>query len=253
LSCNSSRLDAGISMKKDLDIRHLSDCGSYFDERSESWTSYYAPGGAMVGRLTRIVKQLKERVPIGSRILDFGCGTGNIAVQCGKEGYKVDAVDQSTRMVERARSSLRIKGVDFNFCANPLQLQFADGAFDAIIASSVLEYVVPLQAQLEELHRVCKDGGVSFITVPDMGHPIRWFEAVERCLVSPILDRLRGTWREREEYLALSVNRQSIRGWRECFARAGWTVIATEQRFRPLALIVAEKRTTVAANGAISV
>jgi len=240
-------------MKNDLEMRHFPDCGPHFDGRSESWASYYAPGGEMVGRLTRIVKQLKKRIPKGSRILDFGCGTGNIAAECGKEGYKVDAVDRSMRMVEHAGSSFRIEGVDFSFCANPLQLEFADGTFDAIIASSVLEYVVPLHAQLKELHRVCKDGGVSLITVPNMGHPIRWFEAVERCLVVPIIDRLRGSWREREEYLLLSANRQSIREWRECFARAGWLVITMEQRFRTLTLIVAEKRTTVAANCAISV
>ena len=234
-------------MKNNLDLRHFPDCESYFDGRSESWTSNYAPGGSMVGRLTRIVKQLKERVPKGGRILDFGCGTGDIAAQCGREGYKVDAVDRSMRMVERATARLRIEGVDFNSCANPLQLQFADRTFDGIVASSVLEYVVPLQAQLKELQRVCKDGGYSLITVPNMVHPIRWLEAVERWLASPIRDRLGGTWREREECLVLSVNRQSMREWRECFSRAGWIVIATEQRFRPLALIVAEKRTIISA------
>jgi ubiquinone/menaquinone biosynthesis C-methylase UbiE len=236
---------------KDLDTRHFPDCESYFDGRSESWTSNYAPGGGMVGRLRRIVEQVKKRVPVGGRILDFGCGTGDIAAQCSREGYKVDAVDQSTRMIERARSHFRIESVDFSFCANPLQLQFTNGTFDGIIASSVLEYVVPLQAQLQELQRVCKDGGYSLTTIPNMVHPLRSLEAVERRLLSPIRGRLGGTWREREDYLALSVNRQSMREWRECFARVGWVVIATEQRLRPLALIVAEKRTIVSAKCAM--
>lgn len=240
-------------MKNDMDLPHFHDCESYFDGRSESWMSNYVPGGEMVGRLRRIVKQLKDRVPTGGRILDFGCGTGDVAAQCCREGYKVDAVDRSTRMVERARAHLRIEGVDFNFCANPLQLQFADGTFDGIVASSVLEYVVPLQAQLKELQRVCKDGGYLLITVPNMANPVRWFEAVERCLVSPIRGRLSGTWREREEYLVLSLNRQSMREWRECVSRAGWVVIATKQRFRPLALIVAKKRTTISAECAMPI
>jgi ubiquinone/menaquinone biosynthesis C-methylase UbiE len=204
----------------------------------------------MVGRLARIVEPLKRQVPAGGRILEFGCGTGDIAAQCASEGYKVDAVDLSTKMIERARSRFRIESVDFNACADTLKLPFAGGTFDAIVASSVLEYVRPIKQQLEELQRVCKVGGHSFITVPNMAHPLRWLEEVEKRIVIPIRGRLSRAWRARDEYLALSVNRQSLREWTELFTRTGWKVIATEQLFRPLMLIVAEKGATIASNNA---
>src|SRR5665213_257818 len=148
------------------------------------------------------------------------------------------------------RARFPIEGVEFNSCADTLKLPFADGTFDGIVASSVLEYVSGVQQHLKELQRVCKDKGYLFITVPNMAHPSRWMEAVIRCLVSPFRIRLRRTWRERGEYLALSVNRHSRREWTKLFTRTGWIVIATKQRFSPLMLMVAEKGTTFAANRA---
>lgn len=245
-SINTSQLkevETGVEsfMKDDSDARRSPNCQTYFDGRSEAWGGNYAPGGGMVERLTRFVEQLKRRLPDRARILDFGCGTGDIAVRCGREGYQVDAVDASAGMVEAATGRFRAESVVFRFCEDTLKLPYANGTFDGVIASSVVEYIGPLEAQLRELHRVCKAGGHAFITVPNMSHPIRWGEAIERFLVSPVLPRLAGSWREREEYLKLSINRVSRRAWRGTFERAGWTVVAIEHRSTPLAMIVAEK------------
>jgi len=239
-------------MKSNIDERQTLDCQSYFDGVSRSWELNYAADGSMVGRLAGIVEQLKTRVRIGGRILEFGCGAGDISAQCAREGYKVDAVDRSTKMIERAKSRFSNEGVDFSPCADSLNLPFPDGTFDGIVASSVLEYVSPLQAHLKELQRVCKADGYSFITVPNMIHPIRWLEAAERCLVSPFRGWLPVVLHEREDYLALSVNRLSMRQWSRAFSQAGWAIVGTEQRYEPLKLIIGKKGANVAANRAES-
>jgi ubiquinone/menaquinone biosynthesis C-methylase UbiE len=210
----------------------------------------YGSDGSMAYRLRALVEELKQRVRIGGRILDFGSGAGDIAARCGQEGYKVDGIDPSVKMVERAKSRFSLEGVDFISCADTLKLPFADETFDGIVASSVLEYVSRPQEHLRELRRVCKDGGYQLLTVPNMGHPIRWVEAAEKRLLGSIRGRLPPTWRAREEYLALSVNRYSVRKWKKLLARAGWIEIAMKARFAPLRLVIVKKGATSVASSA---
>ena len=46
------------------------------------------------------------------------------------------------------------------------RLPFADGTFDRIIASEVLEHIPDDQAALDELARVLRPGGTMAVTVP---------------------------------------------------------------------------------------
>jgi hypothetical protein len=97
-----------------------------------------------------------------------------------------------------------------------------------------------LQAQLEELRRVCRDGGRAVFTVPNMAHPLRWLEAIEGLLVVPIRDLLPDAIRKRGDYIAVSINRFREHVWSECFSQAGWKVLAIVQRNEPLLLVVLE-------------
>lgn len=235
-------------MKKELDERHSPTCQTYFDGLSKSWELKYAPDGSMVRRLASIVRELKRHAPRGGTILDIGCGTGDISAQVGAAGYKVNAVDVSRKMIERAKSRFCIEGVEFSWCADTCKLPFPDEIFDAIVASSVLEYVGPLQAHLEELHRVCKVGGRAIMTVPNMTHPIRWIEAVEARLAIPLQGRFPRSYRARGEYLLLSKNRFRAADWISRLRLAGWEAVSTKRRGGPLRLLVAEKGATIAAN-----
>jgi ubiquinone/menaquinone biosynthesis C-methylase UbiE len=243
-------------MKPSLIAAHNSEmpdspgCQTYFDEMSESWELHYAPNGSMVWRLTRILEPVKTWVPAGGRLLDIGCGEGDISAQCAAAGYNVDGIDMSPKMIERARSRFKSRSIEFNACADTLHLPFADGTFDAIVASSVLEYVVPLRAQLEELRRVCKDGGRAVFTVPNVAHPLRWLEAFERLFFVPIRGLLPRAIRKREDYIAISINRFSECAWNERLGVAGWKVLATAQKNKPLFLMVLERDSSRESNAA---
>jgi len=233
----SSMIDSHDSRQTDA-----SDCVAYFDEMSTLWDSLYAPNGSMKWRLAAIRRQLQTYVPRGGRILDFGCGTGDISSHCASAGYNVDGIDFSTKMVARARARFRKESIRFQECSNTLKLPFPDALYDGIICSSVLEYVVPLQAQLRELGRVCKDGGRAIMTVPDLAHPLRWLEGLERLLVVTFRNILPHAYQARLEYLALSINRFPLRIWAKQLQEAGWKVLASERSNRPLLIVVAEKR-----------
>ncbi|MEX2465325.1 MAG: class I SAM-dependent methyltransferase [Gemmatimonadota bacterium] len=51
----------------------------------------------------RTLREVRERVVPPARIIDFGAGTGRLAVPLASEGYRVTAVDPSGAMLERLR------------------------------------------------------------------------------------------------------------------------------------------------------
>jgi SAM-dependent methyltransferase len=89
------------------------------------------------------------------RLLDAGCGIGDIGVRIADElGTQVIAVDSSPRMVQIAKE----RGLEASL-ADVQQLPFADGAFDCVLAAWVLYHVPDRPAAIAELARVLEPGG----------------------------------------------------------------------------------------------
>ncbi len=88
-----------------------------------------------------------------ARILEVGCGEGEMAEQLG-ESAEVVAVDQSPRMVELTAR----RGVDAHV-ADVQALPFPDASFDAVLAAWMLYHVSDLDRGLEEIARVLRPGG----------------------------------------------------------------------------------------------
>jgi SAM-dependent methyltransferase len=114
----------------------------------------------------------------GERLLDLGCGFGRHAFEAGRRGAHVVALDRADTELKEVRNTFGAMAeagqVDEAACAGTVQgdattLPFADGAFDRIIASEVLEHVVDDAHALGELARVLRPGGVLAATVPASG------------------------------------------------------------------------------------
>ena len=115
----------------------------------------------------------------GDRLLDLGCGFGRHAFAAARRGAAVVALDAGMdeivgvrsvfgAMVEAGELSperVRAGGVQ----ANALALPFADGSFDRIVASEVLEHIADDTTAIAELVRVLRPGGTMAVTVPRCG------------------------------------------------------------------------------------
>jgi SAM-dependent methyltransferase len=95
------------------------------------------------------------------RILDYGCGTGGNTSGYASLGAVV-GVEPDAAAVRLARE----RG-GAQYCrSNGTQLPFRQGAFDAVVASDVLEHIEDDFAAVYEIARVLRPGGAAIISVP---------------------------------------------------------------------------------------
>ena len=108
-------------------------------------------------------KEFYERlhIPPGSRLLDVGCGSGQLALMAAKDGLYVTGVDIAGNLIDRARSRAQAEGLTVRFEeADAEALPFADGSFDAVASLIGAMFAPRPELVAQELLRVCKPGGI---------------------------------------------------------------------------------------------
>jgi SAM-dependent methyltransferase len=186
-----------------------------FDVHAVTWSAKYAPDGPLAARLACLLDAVGRYVRPGDRVLDLGCGTGELARALVGTGLDVAGCDISPEMLRHAAR-------DPSRCVGWVQLEpawrtlpFCTAAFDLVIAASVLEYVTEPTAVLRECARVLRSGGVVLYTVPDLRHPVRWAEWLARWLAGSATDAaVPSSWLQPyRAYLRTSRQRHRVRWW----------------------------------------
>jgi SAM-dependent methyltransferase len=119
------------------------------------------------------------QVGAGDLVLDVGCGAGRHSIEAARRGataVSVDvAADELKAVLRGADSAVEMLdaplagGVPRAVGADLTRLPFADGTFDVVIASEVLEHVADDTAAIDELSRIVRPGGRVGVTVPRAG------------------------------------------------------------------------------------
>jgi len=101
--------------------------------------------------------------PAGKRLLDVGCGTGDVAAKLVAAGASVVGTDLSVAMCTRAAE--RVPNTPF--LPNDLAqgLPFPDASFDGVVALGCLDYLPKLEAACDELVRLLRPGGTLLVTI----------------------------------------------------------------------------------------
>jgi len=95
----------------------------------------------------------------GERVLDLACGTGNLLIDLAEAGYRPCGLDLSPYMLCITQRKLRRQGLDVPLCRGRAQvLPFADGAFDAVVATFPAGFILH-PTSLREVTRVLCPGG----------------------------------------------------------------------------------------------
>lgn len=111
----------------------------------------------------------------GDRVLDMGCGAGRHAFELYRRGADVLAFDQDAEELAAVRDMFGAmaaagevpEGAEADVKqGDALQLPFADGEFDRVVAAEVLEHIPDDATAIAELARVLRPGGTMAVTVP---------------------------------------------------------------------------------------
>ena len=101
---------------------------------------------------------IAEHVQMGSKVLDFGCGSGVLAIAAGLTGAQVVAVDYDDQAVLATRENAKRNGTEENISVLSLTEWQAEpqAGFDVVVANILAE---PLRTLAEDLTRALKEGG----------------------------------------------------------------------------------------------
>ena len=114
------------------------------------------------------------RVGPGSRALDVGTGTGDLAIELRRRGASVTGLDFAPAMLDVARG----KAPDIDFTrGDAMALPYDDAGFDAVTVGFGARNFADLDRGLREMTRVALPGGrvvVLEITTPRQP-PLSWF------------------------------------------------------------------------------
>ena len=126
------------------------------------------------GKLTMIDQLIRPHLKAGSRLLEIGCGAGNLLLQASVRGSYPVALDLAMQSLTFVRSRLQEArsgpGAPDGFaCIRAIgeRLPLADGSFDCILLSEVIEHLETPKVSIREASRVLRPGGRLLVTTPN--------------------------------------------------------------------------------------
>jgi demethylmenaquinone methyltransferase / 2-methoxy-6-polyprenyl-1,4-benzoquinol methylase len=158
-----------------------------------------------LGQDLRWRRLLVSRLPRGGHVLDAATGTGLVAAELLRRGFRVTGVDQSPEMLAIAH---RRFGGDVTLVqASAQALPLDSESFDHLTVTYLFRYVADPEATLAELARVVRPGGcvasLEFGVPGGLARP-PWELYVGTGL--PLAGRLLGNgWREIGDFLGASI------------------------------------------------
>jgi 2-polyprenyl-3-methyl-5-hydroxy-6-metoxy-1,4-benzoquinol methylase len=163
--------------------RHFDQIAVEYDRWKERAQYYYQAVKAAVA----------EIVPPGRRVLEVGCGTGDILASIAPDDGL--GTDISPRMVERARA----KHPTLRFAVHDLMADALSERFEFVVAVDVAEHVPDLERAMRTMAEMLDDGGVIIVITanPAWGPILHLAERLK--LKMPEGDH---TWRSRAEIRA---------------------------------------------------
>jgi SAM-dependent methyltransferase len=100
-------------------------------------------------------------VKTGARLLDVGCGAGQLALIAARAGAQVTGCDIATNWLEKARARAADEGLNITFEEGDAEsLPYEDAQFDAVISLIGAMFAPRPDLVAAELTRVCRPGGL---------------------------------------------------------------------------------------------
>ncbi len=137
----------------------------HFDDRA---ARYHNPVTDFIGE--RELRVIRTLVPEGSRVLDYGCGSGRAAIDHLRRGCIVTAYDLSREMLAIAEERAGSLGASAEFTAEAGALE--GRRWPVVTCIGVLDYYTDPQPLLATLRGHLEPGGRLVVTWPNARSPL---------------------------------------------------------------------------------
>lgn len=155
---------------------------TFHSDIAESFDALYNTSPSFKERFAVWTNLLDRYIPNNARVLDLGCGSGIFGFYLAPKVLDVIGVDGSDKMIDMAEAKKKQSGISnvrFLQAEIPLSPAVETGMLDAIISSSVLEYVLPLDETLQDCSRRLVSGGYLIVSMPNWKC---WYRKLEKII-----------------------------------------------------------------------
>jgi ubiquinone/menaquinone biosynthesis C-methylase UbiE len=134
---------------------------SKWDESAVTFDSQYGHKVKTQEEAKAWIGLFKKVIPKGElKVLDVGCGTGELSVLFAEMGHEVIGIDLSEKMMEKGREKSISQGLGIKFmngdAEEPL---FDEGSFDVLVTRHLLWTLPNPEKAVRNWNKVLKDGG----------------------------------------------------------------------------------------------
>ncbi len=154
-----------------LSNRFDSNVASFWDRESLNWGEKYRKRTSYFYRCRAIYQLFASTGIRQASILDYGCGSGDITFPMLRDGHSVTGVDIAEGMIRKARDRAEKAGLSekatYYYLQHGIPSNILSDQFDAVICSSVLEYVQDDMSLVRIFYSILKVDGFLIISVPD--------------------------------------------------------------------------------------
>lgn len=152
----------------------MTDAAKIHDDKYKAARAEGQPGWGGASRIAKLPQMLEERyfsfdgAPSAGKLLELGCGAGNLSIALSNIGFDVSGVDFSDSAIEWAKENSReaSKTIDFRVVDVTNLSCFATASFDVLYDGNCLHCLIGKKrtSALLEWKRVLKPEGLLFIS-----------------------------------------------------------------------------------------
>jgi len=182
----------------------------YFDSLEGKWSRVSFP------IISQLLKRGLSRYDSVRSILDLGCGNGRYFAVLKQHSKKVTGMDISEEAVLRCKAQ---HSYDVLQLGEAIAMPFAEGTFDVVFSTEVLEHIQDSARVFREVYRVLNDNGTFIFTTTLYWHAIWTYWHMSKRDQHHLCRRLRESLRYIIGYYNEKVQQQFICEW--CFKQLG--------------------------------
>lgn len=129
-------------------------------------TQYTAKLQSKIRRASKRIRSIKRHTK-GKRFIDVGCNAGFAVEAARRLGFDALGIDVDEKVIEIARKSF--PQTEYQ-CISVQRLAESGEKFDLIYCSEVIEHLSIVNDFVEALAEILNEGGVMYMTTPDIAH-----------------------------------------------------------------------------------